>query len=354
MKVRRIAAGLLLAAAALVTGVTAAPAASAAPGRPAALAGTAATGSSSGPTGAWSRASPPRAPISSSASRTRRRRSARCAGRRRSRRRAGRASGRPRRTAAGARSWPAATAPGWTTRTACTSTSTRRRALDCAVRPGAPRARHDPRRRAHHRRGRPARRVADRHDRPHHRRVDQLPARPVRLPRRCPGSALGRGRRERQLRPARPGGRAALGAAQHRRVRRRPGQGHDRRRVGGRLVGLRAADLAAGPRAVPRRDHGKRQLRLAEPGHRPGREPRVRQAGRAARTRRPRRRACARCRRRRCSTPAPATSPSSPTAAPSCRSRTRRRWPRGTTTGCRCSWAPTTTRAARSPRASPA
>ena len=115
--------------------------------------------------------------------------------------------------------------------------------------------------------------------------------------------------RERQLRAARPGGRAALGAAQHRRVRRRPGPGHHRRRVGGRLVGVRADDLAAGPRAVPRRDHAERQLRHPDPGHRAGRRAWRSPSRRAARIRRPPRPACAPCRSRRCSTPAPATQP---------------------------------------------
>ena len=68
----------------------------------------------------------------------------------------------------------------------------------------AARAGDDPRRRADHRRGRPARRVADRQHRPHRRRLDQLPARPVRLPEPARPRHVGADR-ERQLRPARPG-----------------------------------------------------------------------------------------------------------------------------------------------------
>ena len=52
--------------------------------------------------------------------------------------------------------------------------------------------------------------------------------------------------------------RAALGAAQHRRVRRGPARGHHRRRVGRRLVDVRADDLPARARAVPERDHAER------------------------------------------------------------------------------------------------
>ena len=70
--------------------------------------------------------------------------------------------------------------------------------------------------------------AGDQHDgslivehRPHHRRLHQLPARPVRLPGRARPRHVGADR-QRQLRPAGPGGRAAVGAAQHRRVRRGP------------------------------------------------------------------------------------------------------------------------------------
>ncbi len=112
---------------------------------------------------------------------------------------------------------------------------------------------HDPRWRPGQRGRRSARRLADRQDRPHHRGVHQLPAGRVRLPGRA-GPGHHGAHRERQLRPARPGSGAGLGAPQHRPVRGEPGSGHDRRGVGGRLVRLRADDLAAGPRPVPRRD----------------------------------------------------------------------------------------------------
>ena len=296
MKVRRIAAGLLLAASALVTGLMAAPAASAAPGaaraRPAGGHGLIVSDRPGPDRGHLRRGHRPvpRHPVRGAAGRR-----AALGGAPAGAALAGRPPGhvlrRPVR-AAGQRQRPPGRQRGLPVPQRVHAAGPRLRTRSRR----APRARHDPRRRAHHRRRRPARRVPDRDDRPHHRRVDQLPARPVRLPRRA-RARLGRGRRERQLRPARPGGRAALGAAQHRRLRRRPGQGHDRRRVGGRLVGLRAADLAAGPRAVPRRDHAKRQLRLAEPGHRAGRRASRSPSRPAAPTRRPRRRACAPCRK---------------------------------------------------------
>ena len=70
----------------------------------------------------------------------------------------------------------------------------------------------------------------------HRRRHGQLPARRAGLP-GPPGA--GPARRRRQLRPGRPAGGAALGARQHRRLRRRPRQGHHRRRVRRRHVGVR-------------------------------------------------------------------------------------------------------------------
>ena len=200
--------------------------------------------------------------------------------------------------------------------------------------PAAPGACHDPRRRADHRRRRPARRVADREHRRHHRRLHQLPARPVRLPGRAWPRHLGEDR-ERQLRAARPGGRAAVGAPQHRRLRREPGRGHHRRRVGGRLVDVRADDLAAGPGPVPRRDHAERQLRHPDPCHRADGEPGVRQGGRLPGPGYRGGLPAPGCRSRRCSTPAPATSRCSPPAAPSCRCPPPRRSRPATTTGCR-------------------
>ena len=59
------------------------------------------------------------------------------------------------------------------------------------------------------------------------------------------------GRRHRQPRPARPGRGAAVGAGEHRRVRRRPGAGDRRRRVGRRDERDHAAVDAAGGGPVP-------------------------------------------------------------------------------------------------------
>ena len=67
----------------------------------------------------------------------------------------------------------------------------------------------------------------------------QLPPRQARLLR----PPVPRGGRS-QLRPARPGGRAGLGAGQHRGLRRRPRQRHHLRPVGGRDLRQRADDLA--------------------------------------------------------------------------------------------------------------
>ena len=271
----------------------------------------------------------PRHPVRGAAGR------ARCAGRRRSRRRAGRASARPplrrpvraagqrQRPPGGQRGLPVpqrlhAARPRWH--------SSRR----------APRARHDPRRRADHRRRRPARRVADRR-----RPTTSSSCRSTTGSARsaswtCPASAPRRVDRERQLRAARPGGRAALGAAQHRRLRRQPGQGHDRRRVGGRLVDVRAADLAAGPRACSAARSCKAAAAPPRPGHRAGREPGVRQGGRLPgpgdRGGVPARAAGEDAARRQHQLPA-AVHLRRPGAAGA---RPRRRWRPAITTGCRC------------------
>ncbi len=90
--------------------------------------------------------------------------------------------------------------------------------------------------------------------------------------------ALGGRRRHRQLRTGRPAGRAALGARQHRRVRRRPGQGDHRRGVGRRDVGVRPPGRPGVRRTVPGGDHAER----AVPG--PGR-PADRASGSASTTR---------------------------------------------------------------------
>ena len=86
----------------------------------------------------------------------------------------------------------------------------------------------------------------------------QLPARRLRLPRAPrvePGGAVPR---VRQLRPPRPERRPALGAGEHRRVRRRPEEGDDRGRVGGLDLGQRPGGLAALEGPDRRRHHGER------------------------------------------------------------------------------------------------
>ncbi len=55
----------------------------------------------------------------------------------------------------------------------------------------------------------------------------------------------------------------ALGAAQHRALRRRPAKRHDRRPVGRRRVGARAPRLARLPRALPAGDRAERRVRAA-------------------------------------------------------------------------------------------
>ena len=65
----------------------------------------------------------------------------------------------------------------------------------------------------------------------------------------------------RQLRADGPAGRAALGAAQHRAVRRRPAQRDDRGPVGRRRRGARPPRLARLARAVPTGDRAERRVR---------------------------------------------------------------------------------------------
>jgi carboxylesterase type B len=67
-----------------------------------------------------------------------------------------------------------------------------------------------------------------------------------------------------------------VGAPQYPCIRRGPEPGHDRRGIGRRLVGVRAAGVAARPWPVQRRNHGKRQLRHPERRCRAGRRARVR------------------------------------------------------------------------------
>ena len=108
------------------------------------------------------------------------------------------------------------------------------------------------------------------------RRHDQLPARLARLP-RPPGAERGvAGPRLGQLRLHGPAGGAALGQAQHRQVRRRPGQRHDLRPVGRRAQRARPARIAARRRAVPPRDRAERRLCGQPAVAVAGREPRQR------------------------------------------------------------------------------
>ena len=65
--------------------------------------------------------------------------------------------------------------------------------------------------------------------------------------------------RLRQLRPARPDGGAAVGAEEHRGVRRRPEAGHDRRRIGRVDLGQRADGVAAVEGPDRRRDRRERR-----------------------------------------------------------------------------------------------
>ena len=131
----------------------------------------------------------------------------------------------------------------------------------------------------------------------------QPPPRPLRVlrpPRPHEGEPE---RASRELRLPRPDRRAALGAGQRRRLRRRPRQRHDLRRVGRRRLRQHAPRLPARPRALPqgdrgvgrrprRRHHGSR--RDARRGRRPWASPSRRARASPARTRRPSPR-CASC-----------------------------------------------------------
>ena len=68
-----------------------------------------------------------------------------------------------------------------------------------------------------------------------------------------------------QPRPARPGRRAGMGAGQHRRVRRRPRQRHDLRRIGRRHERHDAARHAAGARACSARSSRRAERRRSAP-----------------------------------------------------------------------------------------
>ena len=114
------------------------------------------------------------------------------------------------------------------------------------------------RRLAAHRRERrlqPGRTGPGRRGRGHH----QLPARCPRLPGRR-GAGQPPRWPGRQLRPDGPAGRAALGAAQHRRLRRQPGRRDPVRRIGGRPVHAGPAGLAGCARAVPAGHRGERDV----------------------------------------------------------------------------------------------
>ena len=77
----------------------------------------------------------------------------------------------------------------------------------------------------------------------------------------CAPGALAAGRLNRQLRLDGPAGGAAVDPAQHRKVRRRPGQRDDRGPVGRRPVGARPPGLARLARALPAGDRAERRLR---------------------------------------------------------------------------------------------
>ena len=135
----------------------------------------------------------------------------------------------------------------------------------------------DLRRRLHRRIRRPAvvrRRESGRQGSGH--RDVQLPPRLARVLR---PSGTGEGIRTQRLRQLRDDGRdrrAAVGEAEHQRVRRRSEQRHGRRRIGRRDHGRRAGRLAAGQGAVQPRHRPERRLDGADNGpdalgrHRPG------------------------------------------------------------------------------------
>ena len=165
----------------------------------------------------------------------------------------------------------------------------------------------------------------------HGRRHDQLPARRARLP-RAPGARLPR--RGRQLRADGPAGGAALGPAQHRAVRRRPAQRDHRGPVGRGPVGPGPDGLARRPRAVPAGDRAERYVR-AEPaaaGHGRGGRRDVRHGRRLPG---PERGVPAQRAGQRPGQPSSASRfPASSTARCS-PSRSGRRWPAGSSPGCR-------------------
>ncbi len=93
----------------------------------------------------------------------------------------------------------------------------------------------------------------------HRRGVVELPHEHLRLLRASGADEGVAAPRLGQLRPARPGGGAAVGAAEHRRIRRRPGAGDHRRRIGGIDFRQRADGVSALERPDGRRDLRKRR-----------------------------------------------------------------------------------------------
>ena len=187
------------------------------------------------------------------------------------------------------------------------------------------------------------------------RRQPQLSPRPHRLPRASGADEGIAAQRVRQLRHPRSDRGAAVGAEEHRRVRRRSGQRHDLRRVGRLVLGQHPDGVAAGEGPVPQGHRRERRVvpvgtaaaarrSVAGVGGSRGREVRrrheraddrgaARQAGDG-----PARRS--RARRR-------AGSARSSTAT-SCRRRCRRSSPRASSTRCRCSPAGTRAKCASS------
>ena len=98
-----------------------------------------------------------------------------------------------------------------------------------------------------------------------HRLADgQLPARRLRLPRASRADQGIAAPRVRQLRAAGSARRAAMGAEEHRRVRRRSEEGDDRRRVGRIDLGQRADGVAALEGSDRRRHRRERRLDRAD------------------------------------------------------------------------------------------
>ena len=127
-----------------------------------------------------------------------------------------------------------------------------------------------PRRRLCHRQRQQGRPGQDRSHEPGGRRHAQLPAGRAGLSR---ASVVDRRRRFRFRGPA---GGARLDQAEHRRLRRRSKQYNDRRRVGGRLVGMRASCRAGLARPLQQGHHRERRLRQQACGASRGRGGRIR------------------------------------------------------------------------------